>query len=120
MARKNKYTCRTCGDTFERCIRCMVAKPNYDAENFCIRDHADIYAILSKHGCNLITADEALAELKAYNIDEIKLAEDVAAHIARIKSEATVKDEVPTLEVVNDKPIVKTAPQSNKNKKKKW
>ena len=118
MARINKYICKTCGDVFERCIRCMVAKPDFDAEHFCIHEHQDIYAILSKHGCNIINADEALAELSAYNLDEIKLTDDVAAHVARINSEATVKAEVP--EVVTEKPVVKTVQQSNKNKKKKW
>lgn len=116
MARTNKYTCKTCNNAFERCIKCMIEKPNFDAENFCTKDHADIYAILSKHGCNLITADEALKELSACNIDEIKLAEDVAAHIARIKSEATVKAEAPAIAETKT-PAVQ---QHNKSKKKKW
>lgn len=119
MARTNRYTCKTCGDVFERCIRCMVAKPDFDAEHFCTHEHQDIYAILSKHGCNLITADEALSELSAYNLDEIKLADDVVAHVVRIKSEATVKVEAPTPKVVTEEPI-KTTNKSNKNKKKKW
>lgn len=116
MARTNRYICKTCGTAFERCVKCMIAKPDFDAENFCDKDHAGIYAILSKHGCNLITADEALTELKAYNIDEIKLAEDVVAHIERIKSEATVEDADPAKEEA----LVKTVPQSNKKNKKKW
>ena len=115
MARTNRYTCKTCGDTFARCVKCMIAKPDYDAENFCTHEHADVYAVLSKHGCNLITADEALAELKAYNIDDIKLTEDVAAHIARIKSDVSV-EEIPVEEVRTEKVVY----QSNKNKKKKW
>lgn len=113
MARTNRYTCKLCSETFERCIKCMVGKPDFDAERFCTKEHNEVYNILSKHGCNLITADEALAELKAHNIDEINLTEDIAAHIERIKSEATVNTEA-------EKPAVTTAPQSNKNKKKKW
>lgn len=116
MARTNRYTCKTCGDTFVRCVKCMIAKPDYDAENFCTHEHANIYAVLSKHGCNLITADEALAELSAYNIDDIKLSDDVADHMARIKSEATVKEDTP-----DEEPSTQaTVYQSNKNKKKKW
>lgn len=116
MARTNRYTCKLCAETFERCVKCMVGKPDFDAENFCTHDHADIYAILSKHGCNLITADDALAELKAHNIDKIKLAEDVAAHVERIKSEATIKTDIPAKAEI-EKPVFK---QSNKNNKKKW
>ena len=91
----------------------MIAKPDYDAENFCCSEHADIYSILSKHGCNLITADEALKELSEHNLD-VKFTEDVFAHIKRIKSEATpvktTKKEVGT-------PVSNT---TNKNSKKKW
>ena len=115
MARTNSYTCKLCTETFTRCVKCMIGKPDFDAEHFCTKEHNEVYAILSKHGCNLITADEALAELKAHNIDEIKLAEDVAAHVARIKSEATVKEAAPI-----EEPSVKTVQQSNKKNKKKW
>ena len=113
MARTNTYTCRLCGATYEFCLKCMVARPNYDAENFCCAEHDAIYATLSKHGCNLISADEALKALAAYNLDEITLVEDVSAHIERIKSEATP---VKPAKVAAE-PIVKT---TNKNSKKKW
>ena len=116
MARYNTYTCKTCGTTYEFCLKCMVAKPDYDAENFCSKKHAEIYAILSKHGCNLISADEALKELAAYNIDDITLNEDILAHIEKLKSEVSVKAK--TTPVVEE--VVKTAPKSNKNNKKKW
>ena len=125
MARTNTYTCRTCGKTYEFCLKCQVARPDYDAENFCCKEHDAIYATLSKHGCNLISADEALKELAAYNLDEITLTEDILAHIEKIKSEAGAKIKVitPTEEVaVEPMPIIKEAPivKLNKNKKKKW
>lgn len=121
MARTSTYTCKTCGTTYEFCLKCQVARPDYDAENFCSHKHADIYATLSKHGCNLISADEALKELSAYNLDEITLTEDILTHIEKIKSEAGVKiKETPIVkeaETPTETPIVK----SNKNnKKKKW
>lgn len=126
MARTNTYTCRTCGTKFEFCLKCQVARPDYDAESFCCAEHESIYSILSKHGCNLISADEALKELSAYNLDEITLTEDILAHIEKIKSESSVKTEAPIAPVVEEiieptpieeKPIVKS---NNKNKKKKW
>ena len=52
MARTNTYTCKTCGTKFEFCVKCQVSRPDYDAENFCSKEHEAIYAILSKHGCN--------------------------------------------------------------------
>lgn len=121
MARTNTYTCATCGTTYEFCLKCQVSRPDYDAEKFCSKNHGEIYGILSKHGCNLISAEEALKELSAYNIDEITLTEDLIAHINKIKSEAGVKVEVPTPiaeeKVVVEETFVKTA---NKKNKKKW
>lgn len=125
MARTSTYTCATCGTTFEFCLKCQVTKPNYDAENFCCSEHEEIYRILSKHGCNLITATEALEALAVYDIDNIILTEDILAHIAKIKSEAGIKVETAPVEeviveesfsIVEEQPIVK----SNKKNKKKW
>lgn len=124
MARTNTHKCATCGTTYEFCLRCQVARPDYDAEKFCSHKHADIYAILSKHGCNLITTDEALKELSAYDIDNITLTEDVLTHVEKIKSEAGVKVKTPTPIVeektVVEKPTTNAIQQSNKNNKKKW
>lgn len=124
MARTNTYTCATCGTTYEFCLKCQVSRPDYDAEKFHSRKCANIYGILSKHGCNLITAEEALKELSAYNIDEITLTEDVLAHINKIKEAVgvQVKASTPIVEekVVVEEPTIKTIQQSNKNKKKKW
>ena len=53
MARGNIYTCATCGTTYTFCPKCTIVKPNYDAERYCSKAHADIFAILSKHGCGL-------------------------------------------------------------------
>ena len=118
MAHGDIKTCYVCGAKYEYCEHCVVVKPAYNADRFCSQTHQDIFAILSKHGCNLITADEALAALLAYNIDNITLTEDVLAHIEKIKSEAGVKVKAASKEVeVEETPIVKTALQSNKNKK---
>lgn len=131
MARTNTYKCAVCNKIFEFCLKCQVSRPDYDAEKFCSKTHANLYATLSKHGCNLISADEALKELSAYNLDEITLAEGILAHIERIKSEAGVQTENGTktetivipaemveavVKEVYEQPIVK----QNKKNKKKW
>ena len=126
MARTSTYICATCGTTYEFCLKCQVSRPDYDAEKFCSKNHGEIYGILSKHGCNLITADEALKELAAYNLDEITLTEDILAHVEKLKSETTVKVEEKVIvepkvtAEVTEEPVVKTAQQSNKKNKKKW
>jgi hypothetical protein len=65
----------------------------HNEEGFCSEDCSNIFNILSKHGCNLTTADETLAELSAYNLNEMKLTEGIAAHIERLKSEVDIKAE---------------------------
>lgn len=121
MARTNTYTCKTCGTKFEFCLKCQFTRPEYDAENFCSKEHDRVYSILSKHGCNLISADEALTELIKYNINEIALTEDIFSHVEKIKSE--VKD----TPIVEEKVIIEETPieevsvfKSNKKNKKKW
>ena len=93
MANYDEYTCYTCGQVFKYCRRCVINPIRYKEEGFCSPKCSDIFSTLSKHGCNLITADEAFADLTMYNVDENKLADNIAAHIERIKSEVTIQVE---------------------------
>ena len=60
MARGNTYKCVVCGQPFQFCPKCAITEPSYDAERYCCKKHADIFDILSKHGCHLATAEETL------------------------------------------------------------
>lgn len=79
MARGNTYRCVVCGKEHQFCPKCQITQPSYDYERYCGKEHADIFAILSKHGCNLATAEETLAALADY--DTTGLAESIQAHI---------------------------------------
>lgn len=94
MARGNTYTCLCCGKEYEFCPKCTIAKPAYDAENFCSAEHSKIFAILSKNGCGLASADETLAALKGLNTTN--LSESVEAHIKSLQPKVEVKKEVET------------------------
>lgn len=101
MARGNIYTCATCGTSYEFCPKCAIVKPNYDAERYCSKAHADIFNILSKHGCNLATAEETLAALADY--DTTGLTESIQAHIdslapKKAKAQKEVEQDEPTQE----------------------
>ena len=89
MARGNKYICATCGKEFEYCPKCAITKPSYDAERYCSKDHAEIFAILSQHGCHLATDKETLKALSNY--DTTSLSEGVQAHIKSLQPAAEVK-----------------------------
>lgn len=93
MARGNTYTCTTCGTTYNYCPKCAITKPNYDAERYCSKAHADIFTILSKHGCGLATAEETLEGLKDYNTTG--LSENIQAHInSLVPNKAKARREV--------------------------
>ena len=93
MAKHSEHRCFTCGETFEYCRRCAITPVIYKAEGFCSENCSNIFNILSKHGCNLASADETLAELATYNLDEIKLTKDIRAHIETLKSEVAIEEE---------------------------
>jgi hypothetical protein len=93
MARGNTYVCATCGKVYDFCLKCAITKPNFNAERYCTAAHADIFAILSKHGCHLATAEETLEALKGYDLTG--LTEDIQAHINSLqpkKVEVEVKE----------------------------
>ena len=94
MARGNRYTCATCGKEFEYCPKCAITKPSYDAERYCSKDHAEIFAILSKHGCHIATDAETLKALNDYDITG--LTESVTAHIDSLQPKVVAKEEVET------------------------
>ena len=106
MANYNEHTCLTCGTVYEYCLRCAVTPVVHKAEGFCSEECARIFNTLSKHGCNIATAEETLAELG--NIEGKTLNPSIQAHIDSLK---------PVVEVaVEEKPVVETVI----SKKKKW
>ena len=101
MARGYNYTCATCGTTYEFCPKCALIKPNYDAERYCSKAHAEIFEILSKHGCGLATAEETLEALNGY--DTSNLNESLKEHINSLnpknaKTKREVEHDEPTQE----------------------
>ena len=101
MARGYRYTCKSCGVEYEYCPKCAIRKPNYEAELYCSKAHADIFAILSKNGCHLATAEETLEALKDY--DTSNLNESIQAHInslmpKKAKARREVEHDEPTQE----------------------
>lgn len=96
MANFSEHKCFTCGQIFDYCRHCVVTPVVYKAEGFCSEKCSHIFNILSKHGCNLATAEETLESLKGYDLTG--LAEGIQAHIdslqpkkVEVKAETDVK-----------------------------
>ena len=97
MAKGYRYTCVVCNAEYEHCPKCAIVKPNYDAQRYCSRAHADIFSILSKHGCGLATAEETLEALLPY--DTTDLAEGITKHIESLnETKREVEHDEPTQE----------------------
>ena len=89
MARGNTYRCVVCGEEYEFCPKCQIAQPNYDAMRYCSKAHADIFAILSKHGCGLATDEETIDALQKYDLDG--LSDGIDEHIKSLMPQNKVK-----------------------------
>lgn len=89
MARGNTYECATCGKEYVYCPKCAITEPSYDAERYCCREHSNIFAILSKHGCHLATEEETLEALKGY--DTTGVTESIQAHIDSLQPKVEAK-----------------------------
>ena len=92
--RYNEHTCIVCGKTFEYCRKCAIEPIKHFAEGFCSEAHADIFNILSKHGCGLATAEETLAALADYDIADVN--ESIQAHIDSLQPKKVEKKAVET------------------------
>lgn len=96
MANYSEHKCFTCGQIFDYCRHCSVTPVVYKAEGFCSEKCSHIFNILSKHGCNLATAEETLEELKNYDVTNVT--ESIQAHIdslqpKKVEVEAEVETE---------------------------
>ena len=89
MGRHNEHTCLVCGKKIYYCRSCVIEPIKHLAEGFCSETCADIFAILSKHGCHLATAEETLKALKDYDLTGLN--ESIQAHIKSLQPKAEAK-----------------------------
>jgi hypothetical protein len=116
MARGDTYTCRTCGKTYNYCEKCAVTPVPYKSNGFCTKEHADIFSILSKHGCHLATAEETFAALGNIEGD---FTPSIQAHIDAIKSEVQPVEKIDETPVVEEEFKTEYTKFHTKNNKKK-
>lgn len=118
MANYNEHKCFTCGRIFEYCRHCAVTPIVYKAEGFCSENCSHIFNILSKHGCNLATAEETFEALIDY--DTTNVTEVIQTHIDALTSEIQgTESEAVAVEQVAEESVVETI-YNKKNKNKKW
>ena len=83
MRNHGEHECLVCGKVFEYCRKCALVPVKHFAEGFCSEVCADIHHILSKHGCNLATAEETLEALKDYDVSNVS--DSIQTHINSLR-----------------------------------
>lgn len=86
MARGNKYTCRVCGKVYDYCPSCALIPNPIMEDGFCCKEHYEIFATLSKHGCGKATAEETAKALDKLTVPA-ELTPSIKAHIDAIHAE---------------------------------
>lgn len=87
-----KHICRICQTEFDYCHSCAITKDPFKNRGYCSEGCYHISMIMQKHGCNSITANDAILELQQYNIDNIKLQPSIEAYYNRIRDEAVKRE----------------------------
>ena len=91
-----KHQCRICGNEYDYCHSCAITKNVFKNAGYCGEDCYHISMILQKYNGKVMTAAEAMQELKQYDIDNVSLKLSVERHYNNIVDEinAQVIEEV--------------------------
>ena len=95
-----KYMCKICNDEYTYCHSCAITKDVFKNAGYCGEDCYHISMILQKYGSKVITATEAIKELKPYDIDKVSLRPNIEAYYQNITNEAKPKRKSKIIEEV--------------------
>lgn len=95
-----KHQCRICGNEYDYCHSCAITKNVFKNAGYCGENCYHISMILQKYGSKVITATEAMEELKLYNIDMASLRPGVDKCYQNVVKEAEPKRETKIIEEV--------------------
>lgn len=86
-----KHTCKICNNEYTYCHSCAITKDVFKNAGYCGENCYHISMILQKYGSKVITATEAMEELKLYNIDVVSLRPGVNECYQNVVKEAKPK-----------------------------
>jgi hypothetical protein len=91
-----KHKCRICGNEYDYCHSCAITKNVFKNAGYCGENCYHISMILQRYNGRVMTAIEAMRELKQHDIDNISLRPSVERHYNNIVDEinAQVIEEV--------------------------
>lgn len=82
-----KHQCRICGNEYDYCHSCAITKNVFKNAGYCGEDCYRISMILQRYSGKVMTAAEAMQELKQYDIDNVPLKPSVEKHYNNIVDE---------------------------------
>lgn len=95
-----KHMCKICNNEYAYCHSCAITKNVFKNAGYCGENCYHISMILQKYGSKVITATEAMEELKPYDIDTVSLRPNLEAYYQNIVNEAKPKRETKIIEEV--------------------
>lgn len=95
-----KHTCKICNNEYTYCHSCAITKDVFKNAGYCGENCYHISMILQKYGSKVITATEAMEELKSYNIDMVSLRPSINECYQNVANEAKPKRKTKIIEEV--------------------
>ena len=107
--------CRICKTKFDYCHSCAIVKNPFKNAGYCCEDCYHISMILQKHGSKVITATEAIKELKLYDINNKFLQPKIDDYYQNIISKNKSKRKAKIIEEVIPKVDVEVVIEDDKD-----
>lgn len=95
-----KKKCEICNTEFDYCHSCAITKDVFKNAGYCGEDCYRISMILQKYGSNMMTALEAIKELKPYNVQTKSLRPNIESYYQGIVDAARPKRRIKNTEEV--------------------
>ena len=95
-----KHMCKICNNEYTYCHSCAITKDVFKNSGYCGENCYHISMILQKYGSKVITATEAMEELKLYNIDTVSLRPSINECYKNIVKEAKPRRKIKIIEEV--------------------
>lgn len=95
-----KHMCKICNNEYTYCHSCAITKDVFKNAGYCGENCYHISMILQKYGSKVITATEAMEELKPYDIDAVSLRPNIETCYQNIVKEAKPKRKIKIIEEV--------------------
>jgi hypothetical protein len=110
-----KQPCKICQKIYEYCGPCAITKDLFKNAGYCGEDCYHISMILQRYGSKLLSASEAVKELKLHNIDNLSLQPAIQEYYQNIINETKPKRKAKIIEEIVPKEDVEVVVNTDRD-----